>query len=106
MLSQKDTFTLANGQKIPCVGFGTWQTPSGETAVKAVRCALDAGYTHIDTAQAYENEQSVGKGIRLSGVPRKDLFILSLRKKTYKRSQISKAASAMRRTRIRRTSET
>ena len=106
MLSQKDTFTLANGQKIPCVGFGTWQTPSGETAVKAVRCALDAGYTHIDTAQAYENEQSVGKGIRLNGVPRKDLFILSLRKKAYRRSQISKAASAMRRTRIRRTSET
>lgn len=75
MLSQKDTLTLANGNKIPCIGFGTWQTPSGETGVKAVRCALDAGYTHIDTAQAYGNEQSVGKAIRLSGIPRKELYI-------------------------------
>ena len=75
MLSQKDTLILANGNKIPCIGFGTWQTPSGETAVEAVRCALDSGYTHIDTAQAYGNEQSVGKAIRLSGIPRKDLYI-------------------------------
>lgn len=75
MTSQKDTYTLANGVKIPCLGFGTWQTPDGETAVQAVRCALDAGYTHIDTAQAYGNEASVGKAIRLSGVPREELFI-------------------------------
>ena len=75
MLSQKDTLILANGNKIPCIGFGTWQTPSGETAVEAVRCALDSGYTHIDTAQAYGNEHSVGKAIRLSGIPRKDLYI-------------------------------
>ncbi len=75
MLSQKDTYRLANGVEIPCLGFGTWQTPDGDTAVQAVQCALDAGYTHIDTAQAYGNEASVGKAIRLSGVPRKDLFI-------------------------------
>ncbi len=92
MLSQKDTFTLANGQKIPCVGFGTWQTPSGETAVKAVRCALDAGYTHIDTAQAYENEQSVGKGIRLSGVPRKDLFITSKLWNSYHTHELTRSS--------------
>ena len=75
MNSQKDTFKLANGVEIPCLGFGTWQTPDGETAVQSVQCAIEAGYTHIDTAQAYGNEQSVGKAIRLSGVPRKDLFI-------------------------------
>ncbi len=75
MNSQKDTYRLANGVEIPCLGFGTWQTPDGETAVQSVRCAIDAGYTHIDTAQAYRNEGSVGKAIRLSGVPRKDLFI-------------------------------
>ena len=75
MNSQKDTFKLSNGVEIPCLGFGTWQTPDGETAVQSVRCAIDAGYTHIDTAQAYGNEGSVGKAIRQSGVPRKDLFI-------------------------------
>jgi diketogulonate reductase-like aldo/keto reductase len=75
MTSQNDTYKLPNGVEIPCLGFGTWQTPDGETAVQSVRCAIDAGYTHIDTAQAYGNEASVGKAIRLSGVPRKDLFI-------------------------------
>ncbi len=75
MISQKGTYKLANGVEIPCLGFGTWQTPDGETAVRAVRCAIDAGYTHIDTAQAYGNEASVGKAIRQSGVSRKDLFI-------------------------------
>ena len=69
------SYKLANGIEIPCLGFGTWQTPDGETAVNSVRCAIDAGYTHIDTAQAYGNEESVGKAIRLSGVPRKNLFI-------------------------------
>ena len=75
MNSQKDTYRMPNGVEIPCLGFGTWQTPDGETAVQSVRCALDAGYTHIDTAQAYGNEASVGKAIRLCGIPRKDLFI-------------------------------
>ncbi len=70
-----NTYRLANGIDIPSVGFGTWQTPDGEVAVQSVRCALEAGYTHIDTAQAYGNEESVGKAIRLSGIPRKDLFI-------------------------------
>ena len=70
-----NTYRLTNGIDIPSVGFGTWQTPDGEVAVQSVRCALESGYTHIDTAQAYGNEESVGKAIRLSGVPRKDLFI-------------------------------
>ena len=48
-----DTFTLHNGYKIPCVGFGTWQTPDGETAVQAVKSAIENGYRHIDTAAYY-----------------------------------------------------
>ena len=75
MRSQKDTYTLPNGVGIPCLGLGTWQTPDGEQAVDAVLCAIDAGYTHIDTAQVYGNEESIGKAIRLSGADRKDLFI-------------------------------
>lgn len=51
-----DAFTLRNGVKIPCVGFGTWQTPDGATAVMAVKEAVNEGYRHIDTAACYENE--------------------------------------------------
>ena len=75
MLSQMSCYTMPNGVQIPVLGFGTWQIPYGETAVQAVQCAIEAGYTHIDTAQAYGNEESVGKAIRLSGVPREKLFI-------------------------------
>ena len=57
-----DTYRLANGVEIPCIGFGTWQTPDGDVAVSSVRCAIEAGYRHIDTAQAYGNEESVGRG--------------------------------------------
>jgi diketogulonate reductase-like aldo/keto reductase len=70
-------FTLNNQMPIPSVGFGTWQTPDGETAIEAVKCAIDAGYTHIDTAAIYGNETSVGKGIKASGIDRKKLFITS-----------------------------
>lgn len=72
-----DTFTFSNGYGIPCVGFGTWQSPDGETAAMAVKEAIKAGYRHIDTAAAYGNETSVGKGIKDSGVERKNLFITS-----------------------------
>ena len=75
MKKPTDTYKLYNGVEIPCIGFGTWQTPDGEVAVSSVRCAIEAGYRHIDTAQAYGNEESVGRGIRESGVPREDLFI-------------------------------
>lgn len=43
-----DAFTLKNGVKIPCIGFGTWQSPDGSTAENAVREAIEAGYRHID----------------------------------------------------------
>jgi len=70
-----DTFVLPNGVKIPCIGYGTWQTPDGETAKQAVKCALESGYRHIDTAAAYGNEASVGAGIRASGVAREEIFL-------------------------------
>ncbi|MCL2113147.1 aldo/keto reductase [Lactococcus protaetiae] len=70
-----DTYTLNNGVKIPVVGFGTWQSKDGEEAYNAVKIALDAGYRHIDTAAVYGNEESVGKAIADSGIPREELFI-------------------------------
>ncbi|MBC5649073.1 aldo/keto reductase [Christensenella tenuis] len=77
MKSLADTFTLSNGVQIPCIGFGTWQTPDGETAVKAVEAALADGYRHIDAAAIYGNEESVGKAIANSGVKRGELFVTS-----------------------------
>ena len=71
-----DTFTLSNGVKIPCLGYGTWQTPDGDVARDCVQFALaEAGYRHVDTAFAYGNEISVGEGIRASGVKREDIFL-------------------------------
>lgn len=77
MKSATDTFTLNNGVKIPCVGFGTWQTPEGDVAYQAVLDALNAGYKHIDTAAGYGNEHSVGRAVRDSGIPREEIFITS-----------------------------
>lgn len=68
---------LNNGIFIPSVGFGTWQTPDGETAVSAVKAALEAGYRHIDTAAIYRNEESVGQAIRESGIDRSEIFVTS-----------------------------
>ena len=75
--SKTDCFTLANGVKVPCIGYGTWQTPDGETAAACVKAALDAGYRHIDTAFAYGNEAGVGEGLRRSGAARQDIFLTS-----------------------------
>jgi diketogulonate reductase-like aldo/keto reductase len=66
---------LADGTVIPLLGLGVWQVPDGPTCVRAVRAALAAGYRHIDTAQAYGNEASVGRALRDSGVPRDDVFL-------------------------------
>ena len=72
-----DTFTLSNGYKIPCIGYGTWQMPDGEEATSAVKCALENGYRHIDTAAIYKNEKSAGQAIRESGIPREEIFVTS-----------------------------
>jgi len=66
---------LADGNEIPLLGFGVWQVRDGRECEEAVRMALEAGYRHIDTAQAYGNERSVGNALRDSGVPREDVFV-------------------------------
>jgi diketogulonate reductase-like aldo/keto reductase len=66
---------LADGAQLPLLGLGVWQVPNGGECVDAVRWALELGYRHIDTAQAYGNEESVGQGLRESGVPRDQVFI-------------------------------
>ncbi|AKP68285.1 aldo/keto reductase [Companilactobacillus ginsenosidimutans] len=73
--SLTDTYKLSNGVEIPIVGFGTWQTPDGEVAKESVKSAIEAGYHHIDTAAAYGNEDSVGEGIKASGINRDELFL-------------------------------
>ncbi|MCI1210760.1 aldo/keto reductase [Bifidobacterium tibiigranuli] len=69
------TITLNNGVTIPQLGLGVFQTKSGKETTDAVREALQAGYRHIDTAAAYGNEESVGEGLRQSGLKRHDVFI-------------------------------
>lgn len=69
-----ETYTLTNGIQIPKIGLGTWFIPDDE-AEEAICNAVKIGYRHIDTAQAYENESGVGKGVRACGIERKDLFI-------------------------------
>jgi diketogulonate reductase-like aldo/keto reductase len=66
---------LVDGNAIPVLGFGVWQVPDGRECEDAVRWALETGYRHIDTAQAYGNEESVGRAVRASGLPREDIFI-------------------------------
>jgi diketogulonate reductase-like aldo/keto reductase len=66
---------LADGNQMPMLGLGVWQVPNGAECVNAVRWALDLGYRHIDTAQAYGNEESVGKALRDSRMPRDQVFI-------------------------------
>lgn len=68
--------TLANGVKMPMLGYGVFQVSNEETA-RCVRDALSVGYRLIDTAQAYGNEEGVGAAIAKSDVPREDLFITS-----------------------------
>ena len=55
-----ENYTLSNGVKIPKIGLGTWLIPDGEAA-QAVRDAVEMGYRHIDTAQAYGNERGVAR---------------------------------------------
>ena len=63
------TRTLANGVEMPVLGYGVFQTPPEETA-RCVREALEVGYRLIDTAQAYDNEEGVGAGLKSSGLAR------------------------------------
>lgn len=69
------TLTMNNGVQIPQLGLGVFQTPDGKATSQAVTWALQAGYRHIDTAMIYGNEESVGQGIRDSGLKRRDVFL-------------------------------
>ncbi len=73
----KGSFLLRNGVSMPYLGLGTYQSENDEEVVNAVKYALEVGYRHIDTASFYENEEGVGKGIKESDVPRKDVFLVS-----------------------------
>ena len=75
--SISDSYTLTNGVQIPCIGFGTYKSRNGDEATGAVLEALRSGYRHIDTAALYENEESVGNAVRMSGIPREDVFVTS-----------------------------
>lgn len=77
MKALNDYYKLSNGVEIPCIGFGTWQTPDGEVTVSSVLSAIECGYRHIDTAQGYGNERSVGIAVKKSGIARNELFVTS-----------------------------
>ena len=70
----KENYTLSNGVEIPKLGLGTWFI-SDTDSVQAVKDAVNLGYRHIDTAQAYMNERGVGEGIRTCGLKREELFV-------------------------------
>lgn len=67
-------YVTVNDTDVPALGLGTWQL-KGEDCVNAVKTALNIGYRHIDTAQAYGNEEKVGEGIEKSEVDREDFFL-------------------------------
>lgn len=69
-----ETYTLANGVEIPKLGLGTWMIDN-EAVVQVVKDALDSGYRHIDTAEAYLNEEGVGRGLKELGVNREAIFV-------------------------------
>ncbi|NLZ51070.1 MAG: aldo/keto reductase [Rikenellaceae bacterium] len=70
------SITLSNGYRIPKMGFGTFRMAPEDT-VAAVKCAIEAGWRHIDTAAVYGNEKEVGGAVRESGFPRKQIFVTS-----------------------------
>lgn len=70
-------FVLKNGVKLPKIGLGTWQVKDGDEAYLSVLAALKNGYRHIDTAEGYRNEESVGRAVRDSGLKREEVFVTS-----------------------------
>lgn len=73
-MSNQPRITFNDGNTIPQVGLGVWQTPN-DIAAPSVRAALAVGYRHVDTAAVYENEEGVGEGIRTSDLDRRDIFL-------------------------------
>jgi diketogulonate reductase-like aldo/keto reductase len=84
-----ENYTFANGMTIPKLGLGLWMVEDGKAA-QVVRDAVEIGYRHFDTAQAYGNERGVGKGVLTCGVPRDKLFVttkLAAECKSYREAQ-------------------
>jgi len=69
------TVKLNNGVEIPILGFGVFQITDPAECERSVVDAIQAGYSHIDTAASYQNEEAVGRGIKQSGIAREKLFI-------------------------------
>ena len=87
----QEKYKLSNGVEIPKIGLGTWFIGNDEVA-KTVKKAVELGYRHIDTAQAYQNESGVGEGIRSCGLDREEIFLttkLAAEMKTYREAQAS-----------------
>lgn len=82
---------LNNGNLIPTLAYGTWLIKNSK-ASECVQMAIEAGYRHIDTAQAYGNEEGVGEGIRKSGIKREDIYVttkVQAEHKSYKKAKKS-----------------
>ena len=77
MAEVKKIVRLTNGVEMPTIGYGTWQVENSPAGADAVAEAIRAGYRHIDGAARYENEVSVGAGIKKSGITREELFVTS-----------------------------
>lgn len=74
-LTANSTVELLNGVRMPRLGLGVWRSKEGSETENAVSAALQAGYRMIDTAALYENEASVGRAVRSSGLPREEVFV-------------------------------
>lgn len=71
------SFRLHNGVEMPYLGLGVYLSENGKEVTQAVEWALEGGYRHVDTASIYKNEEGVGAGLRNSGIPRQEQFVVS-----------------------------
>lgn len=76
MNSIYDCYTLNNGMKLPCIGFGTYKAAEGDN-VEILKTAIEAGYRYFDTASFYQTEEFLGQAMKESGIPRKEFFLVS-----------------------------
>ena len=81
MNSMKDCYELANGVKIPCMGYGTYKAAEGNNE-SIIKTAIEAGYRYFDTASFYDTEEALGRAIHESGIPREEFFLTSKAWKT------------------------
>ena len=81
MNSMKDCYELANGVKIPCMGYGTYKAAEGNNE-GIIKTAIEAGYRYFDTASFYDTEEALGRAIHESGIPREEFFLASKAWKT------------------------